>query len=118
MAKPEKPDKYPRWASDKVRNEINGEYNIYEPPEQKKDMGWDLNEVPPRQWFNWLFRMINDWIVYFDYGLHRPKTYLKSTLPDAAGCKARMVFVSNVDGGTLAFSDGTNWKKININGNI
>jgi hypothetical protein len=118
MAKSEKPNKYPRWASSSIKNEINGEYNIYEPPEQKKDIGWDLNEVPPRQWFNWLFRTINDWIMHFDHHLNRPKIYSKATLPDAASCKAQIVFVSNIDGGTLAFSDGKNWKKINITGNI
>ncbi len=118
MAEPDKPTKYPRWASKNVRHEINKEYNIYEPPEQKKDIGWDLNEVLPRQWFNWLFRIINDWIVYFDYFLNRPKIYLKAELPDASKCKAQMVFVSDEGSGTLAFSDGINWKKINIKGNI
>ena len=118
MAKSEKPNKYPRWASSNIKNDISHENNVYEPPEQKKDIGWDLNEVPPRQWFNWLFKTINEWITYFDQHLNRPKIYTKAKLPDAASSKAQIVFVSNVDGGTLAFSDGANWKKININGNI
>lgn len=118
MTKPKKPSKFPRWASSVVRNEINSEYNIYEPPEQKKDIGWELNEVPPRQWFNWLFRMINDWLVYFDHRLNKPQGYLKAKLPDPKKYKAQIVFVKDVDGGMLAFSDGKNWKQINIKGNI
>lgn len=108
-----KPNKYPRWASEVVRNQLNKEYNIYEPPEQKKDIGWDLNEVPPRQWFNWLFRLINDWIAYFDYSLNKPQEYLKAELPDPSKCKRQIVFVSDIDEGALAFSDGVRWRKIN-----
>jgi hypothetical protein len=112
-----KPDKYPRWASNIVKNDINKEYNIYEPPEQKKDIGWDLNDVPPRQWFNWLFKVINDWIVYFDSTNNSP-IYTSGTLPDASSNKGSIVFVSDVGSGTLAYSDGTSWKKISIGGNI
>lgn len=118
MSEPKKPNKHPRWASESIKNEINGEYNVYEPPEQKKDIGWDVNEVPPRQWFNWLSKTTNDWIVYFDYYLNRPKIYKKTKLPDATKSKAKIVFVDDEGGGTLAFSNGVEWKKINIEGNI
>ena len=113
MSRPEKPTKYPEWASDDVRHPLNNEYNVYEPPEQKKALGWDLHEAPPRQWLNWLFRLIHQWIVYFDYFLHRPKTYLRADLPKATECQAQLLFVSDLDGGVLVFSNGQRWHKIN-----
>jgi hypothetical protein len=29
--------------------------------------GWPVDEIPPRQWFNWAFKWIAKWIRYFDY---------------------------------------------------
>ncbi len=112
-----RPTKYPRWASTLVKNETNKEYNIYEPPEQKKDLGWDLNEVPPRQWLNWLNRFTHDWIVFFDT-TKNGVSYLTAELPPAAENVGRILLVSDIGTGTLVFSDGTNWKKLTISGNV
>ena len=118
MTKPVRPDKYPRWATKLVKDEISRQFNIYEPPEHKKDIGWAAGECPPSQWLNWLSASIHDWIVYFDYYLNRPEEYKKSDLPAACNHKGKILFVSDVDDGTLCYSDGKTWKKIKIEGNI
>lgn len=61
----QKPLLYPEWASQDVRDPKTQQYNVVEPPEERKDIGWII-EKPPRQWFNWLFRTIYDWILWLD----------------------------------------------------
>lgn len=57
---------YPRWATNIEINPDNGESNKYEPPEAKKDKGWERGEVPPRQWLNYNADLIYQWIKYLD----------------------------------------------------
>ncbi len=52
-----RPTQFPEWASNGV--------NVVEPSEGKKDEGWLDGERPPAKWFNWLFKLINDWIADF-----------------------------------------------------
>jgi hypothetical protein len=111
MPEPVKPV-FPAWARLTVENPTNKELNVYEPSEQKKDLGWDLNEVPPRQHFNWLGRQTNLALEYHDYHLNRPKIYTIATLPVAANNVAQIVFVSDSGGGILAYSNGSVWKNI------
>lgn len=45
--------------------------------------------------------------------LFQAKTYTVSTLPSAATYVRGVIYVSNETGGpTLAFSDGTNWRRV------
>lgn len=118
MTKPTRPIKYPRWATELVRDEIYRQFNIHEPPEINKDIGWAQGEVPPRQWFNWLANVTYEWIVYLDHQVNRPEEFIKSKLPKAVDNKGKIIFVSDVDGGVLSYSDGQNWKKIKTEGNI
>ena len=111
MAEPIEPI-FPRWASVEVENPTNKELNVYEPSEQKKDLGWDFNEVPPRQYFNWLARQTYNALRYLRYHLNRPKIYTIATLPTAADNIAQIVFVSDSGGGILAYSNGSVWKNI------
>lgn len=46
----------PQWATDDIQNDISGQYNVVEPPTEKKLAGWELGEKPNRQWWNWLAR--------------------------------------------------------------
>lgn len=54
---PVKPAKKPEWA--------DGASAIIEPSDAKKALGWVV-EKPPHQFFNWLFNLIWQWIVYFE----------------------------------------------------
>lgn len=106
-----RPDKFPRWASYLVQSDINKEYNRYEPPEAKKDIGWEYGEVPPRQWINYQENLTCTWLEYLDNNQHQAAIYKdKKTLPKAKENKGKLVVIENT--GQLAFSNGKIWKKI------
>jgi len=62
----DKPTKYPRWATTDVIDPVTGINNAGEPTDEKKLNGYFPQEPVARQWINWLFRTINQWIEYFD----------------------------------------------------
>lgn len=68
-----KPDKFPQWAKNLVQDEHNKEFNRYEPPQAKKDIGWSRGEVPPRQWVNYQAWLTNQWLEYFDQEIEKLK---------------------------------------------
>lgn len=46
-------------------------------------------------------------------GIHEQVSYTVATLPDATEFEAHTIYVSDETGGaTLAFSDGTNWRRV------
>ena len=119
MSEPVKPETLPEWATDVIKDAVSGQYNVYEPPVQKRKIGWNFKEKPPRQWFNWLHNITYRWLAYFDYFLNRPKAYTNSAKPTASDTnKGLIIFISDVDGGVPVISDGTNWKKFTLGGNI
>lgn len=63
-----KPAKLPAWATEDKKDPITGQWNVVDPPDEKKEVGW-LIERPVRNYMNWLFRTIHDWIKYFDDNL-------------------------------------------------
>lgn len=72
------PDKLPEWASQDVTDPSSGQPNVSEPPEARKDSGWNRREIPPRQWFNWLHRYYYLWTVWLR-NISVPKTLDGST---------------------------------------
>lgn len=63
---PTKPTKKPEWASTDVVDATSGQNNVAEPSETKKDRGWDREEIPPRQWWNWILRTVYQWVDWLD----------------------------------------------------
>ena len=61
-----KPDKFPEWANDNPVDPVSGQSARVAPPQSKKDSGWSREEVPPRQWFNWLSWKTNQWILWLE----------------------------------------------------
>lgn len=61
-----RPTVFPRWATNDVIDPTTNINNVVEPPESKKNVGWNLFESPARQLFNWLGRVTYQWIVYLD----------------------------------------------------
>lgn len=55
-----KPSSKPEWMTG-----ITGP-EVVEPSAGKKADGWNADERPPREFFNWLFQNISDWIDYLD----------------------------------------------------
>ncbi len=58
------PSNFPVWASSDQTDPISGQNNVLVPPPEKQTYGWSRSEFPPRQWFNWLARVTNQWIEY------------------------------------------------------
>jgi hypothetical protein len=64
-----KPSADPRWAN------VGGA--IVVPASGKLDIGFVTSEKPPSEWFNWLFNLIYQWILYFK----NATTYIESISP-------------------------------------
>lgn len=64
-----KPAELPQWASEDEIDQTSGQYNVVEPPLERKRLGWYLGEKPNRQWWNWLHRTTYDWLAYFNDNL-------------------------------------------------
>lgn len=54
----DRPSDLPRWATDPGSR--------VEPPEGKKDEGWQEGEKPPAGFFNWLFGKLYDWVAWLE----------------------------------------------------
>lgn len=59
-----KPTVFPVWASLNRTDPISGQNNVTTPPPEKQNYGWNFDEQPPRNWFNWLGRQTNLWLQY------------------------------------------------------
>lgn len=58
----DKPTVLPKWADQNEQDPISGQNNVLEPPNEKKEFGWNRLEFPPRNWFNWLGRYTFRWL--------------------------------------------------------
>jgi hypothetical protein len=72
-----KPSLYPEWATDDIINTIYNTPNKSEPDATHKSLGYDLQEMPDRQYMNYQFDLINKWIKYFTE--ERTKIYTGNT---------------------------------------
>jgi hypothetical protein len=111
----QKPDKFPKWAMNLVQDASNKEFNRYEPPQAKKDVGWSRAEVPPRQWVNYQWWLFNQWLEYLDAKPPiAPRYETKADLPPASDHTGAIVFVAGEGAdGELAYSNGSVWREIN-----
>lgn len=62
----DKPDKFPDWATEEQADPVSGQLNRVEPPEFRKETGWQRREIPPRQWFNWQAWLTGRWIRWIE----------------------------------------------------
>ncbi len=117
----ERPDKYPDWALENITEEIvddNGKVveqrNVYEPPQVKKQYGVLNRTTMGRQWFNWLFRYVANWIRYLD----APPVYTIATAPDPTAFPVgKIIYISDEPAGGFngipAYTDGIRWRQVN-----
>ncbi len=59
-----RPTEYPEWAQTDVVNPTSGQNNVVAADSAHKALGWDFKEKPPRQYFNWLGRLQEQWSRY------------------------------------------------------
>lgn len=107
-----KPEKYPDWATIDYYDAINKSNNVVEPTEGRKATGFVACAQAANNETNWLFRSINNWVKYLS--VHRPDSFTVLTVPSAADRGAgAMIYVSDeTSGAVIAFSDGTNWRRV------
>jgi len=58
MASYIQPTIVPRWNDSGANN--------LEPPEAKKDLGWEFGESPPSTWENWRTKLVGEWLKWID----------------------------------------------------
>lgn len=109
-----KPEKYPDWAMSNSYDPINKSFNVVEPTEQQKQIGFYACSQAANNHVNWLFRTINNWLKYLDERLNKPESYTVANAPSPAARGAgSMIYVTDENGGAIvAFSDGTNWRRV------
>ena len=61
-----RPTVFPQFAINDVNDPISNQPNVSEPGQSLKDSGWTRRQKPYRQHFNWLHRITDDWIEWFD----------------------------------------------------
>lgn len=76
----DRPSALPRWATSNVISPDTGVPNVVEPPESKKNAGWNYSEMPARNFINWLHRSTYDWLNYLD-----DKVSKRNTVSDGDG---------------------------------
>lgn len=74
-----RPDEFPRWASVDVKSHVTNVNNTVEPPESKKNVGWNYGEAPARSFTNWLHRKTYEWLVYLDDQINGGSTVTDGT---------------------------------------
>ena len=130
MANPIIPAALPIWCTIPVMEKITftdpttGETQVIEqsniatPDISIMRSGFTQENALVEQDFNWLFNSICQWVEYFKLSVNRPPSYTAATLPLASANGGSLIFVSDLNGGTLAVSNGTNWIKLKMDGNI
>lgn len=130
MANPIAPPTLPAWCTIPVQetitftNPVTGEVqttkqlNIAQPSDIITQSGFVQESAVVEQDLNWLFNTIYNWIVYLNASVNTPPTYTQEALPAPSARPGLLVFVSDLGGGTLAVSNGTDWIKLTMNGTI
>lgn len=111
-----RPTEFPDWALTDVIDPLEQTPNVINPPNEKKQVGWVPHEVVPNNYLNWLHRRTNEWLKYLDQQVpHEP--FSQANKPAASSFAAgKMIYISDLGtGGSMAFSDGTNWRKVSDN---
>ncbi|HLV84241.1 MAG TPA: hypothetical protein VKY62_10735 [Devosia sp.] len=62
----DRPEDHPDFAMDNVVDPVSGQNNSAKPPNPYPARGWARNEIPPRQYDNWLKRTIALWIRWLE----------------------------------------------------
>ncbi len=111
-----RPTQFPDWAITNVIDPIEGSPNVLEPPDEDKQVGWRPRQVCPNNAMNWIHRLTNDWLKYLDQQVpSEPIDSNSKPLASLVGA-GKIIYLHDLgEGGTMAFSDGTNWRKISDN---
>lgn len=59
-----RPTVLPIWAVQDQVDPVSMQNNVLTPPPEKQQYGWDRQDFPPRNWFNWLARQTYFGLAY------------------------------------------------------
>lgn len=125
----DRPQKLPQFAQTKVfqtaTNPKTGEtrsgYNVSEIPNSLIQYGFDMFKGAARGYLNGILQALCNSSSYLLERCNRPEQYTNATKPSPTDIikgfgPGSMIYISDIDtGGCIAFSDGTNWRKVKDN---
>lgn len=91
-----RPIEYPNWTD-------GDPLKVVAPPGSFRLEGWDPGQAPPAQYMNWLFWLLNQWVMYFD-------TLTNAGVPDQS--------IRLINGGEWSFVASTDMLAWSSNANI
>ena len=91
----DRPSEFPNWATTLNIDNVSGQQNYLEPPGGKKVTGFDREEVPPRQWINWLHRQSGLWINFLDQEVVQAQADIVQAEADIVQAQADIVTIEN-----------------------
>lgn len=109
-----KPDTIPLFATED-QNFPSGNPNVIQPTTALQNYGYTPPEFLPAANFNWLCRYYGNWIAYLSERINIPEIFTMETLPSPStlGVSAIIYISDEATGPGHAYSDGTNWRRMN-----
>ena len=97
--------------------------NVSKIDDRMTQYGFDMFEGVGRGYINYMFRELSFWGRYLAERCNRPEQYTNATKPNPTDVvkgfgPGSMIYISDIDGvgqPGIAFSDGTNWRKVKDN---
>jgi hypothetical protein len=88
--------RYPNFATADSTDPVSGEANVQAPSSEVQVSGWRRLERPPRYWLNWLHRLYNQWVQWFDQEIEAFRIAIVTTIPGAiSGLDGRLDTIEN-----------------------
>ncbi|WP_397602201.1 hypothetical protein [Silvanigrella sp.] len=119
-----KPDVFPDWCVENNKNGFNNTPTKVEYPLEKIKNGWDINEVPPREWENYWKNLTAKWLHYLDEQLQKvsvvgvPVGIVLPTFPSLGGYKCVALEKADEFGFVLCNGQKINDQSSSFNGKI
>jgi hypothetical protein len=127
----DRPQKLPQFAQIKVfqtaTNPKTGEtrsgYNVSEIPDSLIQYGFNMFKGAARGYLNGILQVLCNSSSYLLERCNRPEQYTNATKPNPTDVAkgfgpGSMIYITDIDGvgqSGIAFSDGTNWRKVKDN---
>lgn len=104
-----KPSDIPFWATLNQQNAISGQFNVVQPTPEKIQTGYNLGEKPNRQYLNYQFRTIADWIAYFEDRLDFDSSNVVPTWTGLTNVPTKNYFYYSKVGDKVFFTCNVQW---------
>lgn len=79
----DRPEDHPDFAMENVVDPVSGQNNSAKPPAPYPARGWARNEIPPRQYDNWVKRTVSLWIRWLEQKVDEFSGIFNAATPEA-----------------------------------